>query len=64
MAFSPFEFYRQVKAELQKITWPSRKETTVSTMAVFAMVFAASIFLFFADQLWAFTIQHILKLGM
>ena len=50
---SPVEFFRQVQGEGKKVTWPSRKETTVSTIAVFIMVTIASIFLYFADQIIA-----------
>lgn len=59
----PLEFINQVKAEVKKVTWPSRKETTVSTIAVFIMVVLASTFLFFADQLLAFLVNLILDIG-
>jgi preprotein translocase subunit SecE len=55
----PGEFFRQVKAETRKVTWPTRKETTVSTIAVFIMVTFAAIFLFFADQIMAWLVQLI-----
>jgi len=57
---SPFEFFRQVKAETKKITWPTRKETTVSTIMVFIMVTICAIFLYFTDQIVATIIQWIL----
>lgn len=60
---SPIEFFKQVKAEAQKVTWPSRKETTASTIAVFIMVIIASLFLFFADQVLAFAVGLILGIG-
>lgn len=60
----PVEYVRQVRAEMKKITWPSRQETTVSVIAVFFMVLIASMFLFFADQIIAFVIKLILNLGM
>ena len=60
----PIEYIRQVRAEMKKVTWPTRQETTVSVMAVFVMVFVASMFLFFADQVIAFIIKQILSLGM
>ena len=61
---SPVEYVRQVKAEIKKVTWPSRHETMISTLAVFAMVFFASMFLFVADQVLSFTVRMILNLGM
>ena len=35
---SPFKFLQEVRAEAQKVTWPTRKETTVTTIMVFVMV--------------------------
>ena len=61
---SPMEFVRNVKTEMKKVTWPSRQETTVSTIAVFVMVILASLFLFFADQIIAWAIHLILGLGV
>jgi len=57
---SPFEFFAQVKAETKKVTWPTRKETTISTIMVFIMVTIAAIFLFLTDQVVATIIQWIL----
>ncbi len=57
---SPFQFFSQVKAETKKITWPTRKETTISTIMVFIMVTIAAIFLFLTDQVVATIIQWIL----
>lgn len=58
------EFFRQVRAEAKKITWPSRKETTASTISVFFMVFLAAVFLYFADQILAWVVQLIMGFGM
>lgn len=57
---SPMAFFRQVKAEGKKITWPSRQETTVSTIAVFIMVTIAAIFLYVADQVLALGVRTIM----
>lgn len=59
---SPVKFFQEVKAEVKKVTWPSRKETTVSTIAVFIMVVLASTFLFFTDQILAFLVNFILDI--
>ena len=48
---SPFKFLQEVRTETNKVTWPSRRETMITTGMVFAMVAAASIFFFAADQL-------------
>jgi preprotein translocase subunit SecE len=47
----PFKFLQEVRAEAQKVTWPTRKETTVTTMMVFVMVILATIFFLVADQI-------------
>ena len=60
----PINFIRQVRSEVKKITWPTRKETTVSTIMVFIMVFIAAVFLYFADQIIAFLVQLILSIGL
>ncbi|HEY8191530.1 MAG TPA: preprotein translocase subunit SecE [Alphaproteobacteria bacterium] len=57
---NPVAYFKQVKAEMQKVTWPTRKETTVSAIAVFAMVVISSLFLFAADQLIALVVRLIL----
>jgi preprotein translocase subunit SecE len=60
MAFSPFKFLQEVRSETAKVTWPSRRETTITTIMVFVMVALASIFFFFADQLIRLLITFIL----
>lgn len=57
-------FFREVKTEMKKVTWPTKKETTTSTIAVFIMVFFAALFLFLADQILSFVVKLILDLGM
>ena len=57
---SPFKFLQEVRAEAQKVTWPTRKETTITTIMVFVMVFIASIFLLLADQLMRIAVSFIL----
>jgi preprotein translocase subunit SecE len=47
--FNPAEFAQQVRQEFFKITWPTRKETMMTTMMVFIMVFLASIFFLVSD---------------
>ena len=60
----PIEFLKQVRNEGKKITWPSRQETTVSTIMVFIMVFIAAIFLYVSDQIIAWLIRLILGFGL
>ena len=60
---NPFTFLQQVRAETAKVTWPSRRETMISTMMVFIMAALAAIFFFAADQLMAWVIALILNVG-
>jgi preprotein translocase subunit SecE len=57
-------YFKQVRSEMKKVTWPSRRETMVSTFAVFLMVFFASIFLYVADQVIAMIVKFVLSFGI
>jgi preprotein translocase subunit SecE len=50
---SPAEFAHQVRQEVSRVTWPTRKETLVTTAMVFVMVFIAAAFFFLIDQVFA-----------
>ena len=41
--FNPSKFLNEVKQEGQKIVWPSRKETLITTAMVFVMVIIFSL---------------------
>ena len=60
---NPFEFLQQVRAEGAKVTWPTRKETTVTTVMVFVMVVLASIFFLVVDQVIRFGVAALLRIG-
>jgi preprotein translocase subunit SecE len=60
MAFSPFKFLQEVRSETAKVTWPTRRETTITTIMVFVMVALASIFFFAADQVIRFLVTFLL----
>ena len=60
---SPFKFLQEVRAEAQKVTWPTRKETTVTTIMVFVMVFVASIFFLLADQVMRIAVSFLLGIN-
>jgi len=60
---SPFKFLQEVRAEGQKVTWPTRKETTVTTIMVFVMVFVASIFFLLADQVMRIAVSFVLGIN-
>ena len=58
---NPFTFLQQVRAEAAKVTWPTRRETMISTLMVAAMAILAAIFFFTADQLME-AIRRVMKL--
>jgi len=60
---NPGQFMREVRQEVSKVTWPSRKETVISTAMVFIMVFLAALFFFVIDQVLSFGVRQILGLG-
>jgi preprotein translocase subunit SecE len=57
------QFAKQVRQEALKVTWPSRKETVVSTVMVLAMVILAAIFFFLVDQVLSFAVRLVFGLG-
>jgi preprotein translocase subunit SecE len=59
----PFKFLQEVRAEGQKVTWPTRKETTVTTLMVFVMVFVAAIFFLLADQIMRLGVSFLLGIN-
>ncbi|HEU4986077.1 MAG TPA: preprotein translocase subunit SecE [Rhizobiaceae bacterium] len=60
---NPFTFLQQVRSETAKVTWPSRRETLISTLMVIAFAFIAAIFFFAADQLMGWAVELILGIG-
>jgi len=60
---SPFKFLQEVRDEAKKVTWPTRKETTVTTIMVFVMVFIASIFFLLADQVMRIAVSFLLGIN-
>jgi preprotein translocase subunit SecE len=63
MAVSPFKFIQEVREETRKVTWPSRKETMITTAMVFVMVAVTSVFFMVADQIIRIAVTFVLGLG-
>ena len=57
------QFFREVRQEASKVTWPTRKETTISTGMVLLMVVMAAIFFLVVDELLSFGVRFFLGLG-
>lgn len=60
---NPFTFLQQVRVEAAKVTWPSRRETMISTVMVLVFALIAMLFFFTADQIMAYVVEIILGIG-
>jgi preprotein translocase subunit SecE len=60
---NPVEFIGEVKQEVGKVSWPTRKETTVSTITVLVLVLIASLFFLCVDAVISNAVEFILGLG-
>ncbi|MFN7320485.1 MAG: preprotein translocase subunit SecE, partial [Methylobacterium sp.] len=58
-----FQFFQDVRSEGAKVTWPTRKETAITTAMVFVMVVLASIFFLLADMVIRWGVTLILGIG-
>ena len=63
MAKSPFKFLQEVRAETDKVTWPTRRETMITTIMVFVMVAVSSVLFLVADQVIRVGITFILGIA-
>ena len=61
--FRPVKYVQEVKNEMDKVTWPSRSETTVTSIMVLIFVFIAAIFFLLSDQLLSWVVGLILGIG-
>jgi preprotein translocase subunit SecE len=57
---NPFEFLQQVREEANKITWPSRRETLITTAMVLIMVALASVFFLVVDAVLKWGVEGLL----
>ncbi|MBE6450613.1 MAG: preprotein translocase subunit SecE [Alphaproteobacteria bacterium] len=64
MKVSPIQFFRQVKQEVKKVTWPTRKEVSQASLMVIVIVAIAATFFFFTDVVLAWAVKLILGLGV
>ncbi len=61
--YNPFQFAQEVRQETAKVTWPTRKETWITTVAVLVMVALSALFFMVADQVLGYVISLILQIG-
>ncbi|MHB1399308.1 MAG: preprotein translocase subunit SecE [Trichloromonadaceae bacterium] len=55
------EFLANVKGELKKVTWPTRKDTYASTLVVIVLVLIVAVFLWAVDSVLSMLIQLIIR---
>ena len=60
---NPFQFLQDVRNEASKVTWPSRRETLITSALVLAMVIAASVFFVAVDQALRVLVGFVLSIG-
>ncbi len=60
---NPFEFLQQVRTEVAKVTWPTRRETVITTIMVVIMSIAAALFFLAADWVFSTLVTLIFGLG-
>ncbi len=57
---NPAKFIREVRQEMEKVTWPTRKETLISTTMVLVLAAFASVFFVLVDSLISAIVRRIL----
>ena len=60
---NPAQFVRQVRQEINRITWATRRETTFASISVFVMALIASLFFLLVDLLLSSIVQFLLGFG-
>ena len=60
---NPLKYVQQVRSEVSKIVWPTRKETMTTTLMVFVMAAIVALFFFIIDTLTSNILDIILKLA-
>ncbi|HXW72864.1 MAG TPA: preprotein translocase subunit SecE [Methylocella sp.] len=60
---NPVQFLQEVRSEAAKVTWPTRRETMITTVLVLIMVFLASLFFVGVDWALRLIVTGLLSLG-
>ncbi len=60
---NPFQFAQQVRAEVAKVTWPTRRETGITTVMVMVMASVFALFFFLVDLIIRFGLETILRVA-
>ena len=60
---TPAQFVRQVRQELKRVTWATKRDTVFATITVLLMAVLASAFFFLVDLLLSNIVEFVLGLG-
>jgi preprotein translocase subunit SecE len=60
---NPAQLIQEVRQEMAKVTWPTRRETGISTAMVFLMVIVTALFFLLVDKLLQIGVKFIFGLG-
>ncbi len=60
---NPITFIKEVRQEVAKVTWPTRKEVWITTVMVLIMVALASVFFLIVDQALSYVVRFVLGVG-
>jgi preprotein translocase subunit SecE len=60
---SPFKFLQEVRAEGEKVTWPTRRETAVTSIMVVIMSAVMAVFFLFSDQIMRMIVTFVIGWG-
>lgn len=63
MAVNPAKFLREVRQEASRVTWPSRRETMITTALVLALGGLAAAFFFVVDEVIGLGVRYIFGVG-
>jgi preprotein translocase subunit SecE len=58
---NPLQFVQQVRSEVSKVVWPTRREVIVTSIMVFIMAMLTALFFFFVDFMIRSGLQFILS---
>jgi preprotein translocase subunit SecE len=61
---NPFTFLQQVRAEVSKVVWPTRRETVISTIMVFVFAALAAVFFLAVDGVLGWGVRTLLGVNV
>ncbi|MFO1242942.1 MAG: preprotein translocase subunit SecE [Rickettsiales bacterium] len=62
--FNPAKYIREVRQEAARVTWPTRRETMISTIMVLVLAFIAAVFFLAVDNIISLVIRKIFGIAI